>query len=1053
MERILQSFSVNTPFRLCLMLCILVMFCFTTTNAQDTILAKSSTWNYLDDGTDPGATWLDSGFNDGSWASGAGILGYGTLTEGAITTTVDAGPKNNQYATYYFRTEVTLTDPSYTNLIINLLGVDGVVLYINETEVINNNMPGTWDNSTFSSSNIGNAEEVYSSYSRLDTYFKSGINTIAVEVHAASDRNKDLGFDLEILGVDYSHYILPPTGEWYYLDDGTNQGTSWRDSGFDHSSWASGGAILGYGTLDGASITTTVSYGSDAGAKYPTTYFRKEVTVTNPDFDLLKITLLADDGAIIYINGKKAVSLGMPGTYDYLTYANKTAAGLDEGDYETYIIPDSFLVNGVNTFAAEIHQVNASSSDLGFDMTVEGMVGTVVNGEIFLDLDGNGILSGYDTWGSGAIEIRAYNDADSNGIYTDAEIYDSYLTNPHGDYTLFVDTSVRHLVIKLMTEDMDEVVEYTTDTVYTYTIDASSPDTLTYNFGQLGPRSLCLLIADDQSAIDEYYIANRITGKNKFMATIEGRDLIEALAIRIGMDSMWACDEGQFGSVDIETGVFTPIGTGIGSAVGLLNGSVTSQNLNDIDGMAYDGLNDLLYGVHRMNGSYDLLFVIDRATGSFVDNHFGVDRDFVKIKGTSVMHDVDDIAFNPFSGQLLAVNNSGNGDSARYITIDPSDGSSTVISIVGVGDFEGIGYYNTGELYGTTGIVNAPGYADNTFYQIDRNTGVGTRLDTLYSGAIDVEACDCLTGPTENLISGVVFYDNDSSGTYESEIDSAYGSILLYLYRDANGNGVIDSGDYIIDSTYTNPGTGFYVFLTDSLGDFLMRPVIDGTPLESNNTTTGDSITEDATFSFHGDFDGKNDFGFHISSGQPYLPVSWLGITAEWIEPDDALVKWTTGSEVNSSHFIVERKVGEGLFSPIGKVRASGNSNESTDYYFDDFGAKLLASNILHYRIRQVDYNGKSELSEVVSLQKQENNLITVYPNPVNDVLNINLNAKGDYQVSIIDMVGNEVLSLNGYNKNKFSPIRIEELNLLTRGMYLVRITYNGEDTIVKLIK
>ena len=84
---------------------------------------------------------------------------------------------------------------------------------------------------------------------------------------------------------------------------------------------------------------------------------------------------------------------------------------------------------------------------------------------------------------------------------------------------------VRHLAVKLMTEDMDEQVEYTTDTIAIETLTLASNDTVTNDFGQLGPRSLCLLIADDQSANDEYYLANRITGKQEFVATMETNEI------------------------------------------------------------------------------------------------------------------------------------------------------------------------------------------------------------------------------------------------------------------------------------------------------------------------------------------------------------------------------------------------------------------------------------------------------------------------------------------------------------------------------------------------
>lgn len=65
--------------------------------------------------------------------------------------------------------------------------------------------------------------------------------------------------------------LVPAGSVWKYLDNGTDQGTAWRGTGFDDSAWASGPAPLGYGDP----VSTTVNYGPDPNNKYITTYFRK----------------------------------------------------------------------------------------------------------------------------------------------------------------------------------------------------------------------------------------------------------------------------------------------------------------------------------------------------------------------------------------------------------------------------------------------------------------------------------------------------------------------------------------------------------------------------------------------------------------------------------------------------------------------------------------------------------------------------------------------------------------------------------------------------------
>ncbi|MCP5056481.1 MAG: hypothetical protein GY937_07100 [bacterium] len=64
--------------------------------------------------------------------------------------------------------------------------------------------------------------------------------------------------------------VLVPAGStWSYLDDGSDQGTAWRDPLFDDTGWAIGPAELGYG--DGGE-STVLGYGPDPNDKYVTSY-------------------------------------------------------------------------------------------------------------------------------------------------------------------------------------------------------------------------------------------------------------------------------------------------------------------------------------------------------------------------------------------------------------------------------------------------------------------------------------------------------------------------------------------------------------------------------------------------------------------------------------------------------------------------------------------------------------------------------------------------------------------------------------------------------------
>ena len=161
---------------------------------------------------------------------------------------------------------------------------------------------------------------------------------------------------------------------WKYLDNGTDQGTAWKETNFTDSAWASGPAQLGYGDGDEA---TVVSYGPNSASKNITTYFRRSFQVTNlVTFTNLAVRLLRDDGAVVYLNGVEVFRSNLPdGAIGYQTLAVNAVSGTDESTFFTAPIPLGLLRAGTNVVAVEIHQADVTSSDSSFDLELLGNTG------------------------------------------------------------------------------------------------------------------------------------------------------------------------------------------------------------------------------------------------------------------------------------------------------------------------------------------------------------------------------------------------------------------------------------------------------------------------------------------------------------------------------------------------------------------------------------------------------------------------------------------------------------------------------------------------------
>jgi hypothetical protein len=164
------------------------------------------------------------------------------------------------------------------------------------------------------------------------------------------------GFTRQVLG----EIFVSRESQWKYEASGANLGASWKESGYDDSSWNSGGAMLGFGENY---IVTTLPSG------FITYYFRTTFTLNDDPSTIQSLTLLAnyDDGFVAYINGQEVTRRQLPpGTITYTS----TASSHESGDFEEIDISShtNALVMGTNLLAVEIHQRSAGSSDVAMDM-------------------------------------------------------------------------------------------------------------------------------------------------------------------------------------------------------------------------------------------------------------------------------------------------------------------------------------------------------------------------------------------------------------------------------------------------------------------------------------------------------------------------------------------------------------------------------------------------------------------------------------------------------------------------------------------------------------
>lgn len=174
--------------------------------------------------------------------------------------------------------------------------------------------------------------------------------------------------------------ILARGSAWHYYDQGSLDGTSWKTSGYNDSQWAVGNAPLGYFVTDASNsrgYNTFISYGGNTNDKYPTSYFRIPVDLSDAPAsgDVFTLDFSCDDGFVIYVNGTEAGRYLMPsGTPTFSTFASSYAP--DNPDSGTMTLKASLFKKGRNIIAVELHNNAANSTDLYWDAALTAEVTT-----------------------------------------------------------------------------------------------------------------------------------------------------------------------------------------------------------------------------------------------------------------------------------------------------------------------------------------------------------------------------------------------------------------------------------------------------------------------------------------------------------------------------------------------------------------------------------------------------------------------------------------------------------------------------------------------------
>jgi hypothetical protein len=334
------------------------------------LLSRRAPWRYLDTGTDPGSLWTRPDFNDSSWPLGPAELGFGDGDEATVINS------SSSRITTYFRTTFLATNLSNTAVVTaRLLRDDGAVVWLNGIEVWRSNMPeiGAIGSASPASTTVGGIDERLWHTRSFSPWALRPTNSVAVEVHQPNSTSSDLSFNFELDAHSSAPLVLVPAGSvWRYRDSGVAPPADWTLPGFNDSTWSPGVAQLGYGDGDEA---ITLNFGIDPTNKHVATWFRHAFVLDGASgVSALRLRLLRDDGAAVYLNGTEIFRNNMPaGTIMPDTLASTAITGGDENAVLQAALDETPLLTGTNIIAVELHQATRDSTDLSFDLELSAI--------------------------------------------------------------------------------------------------------------------------------------------------------------------------------------------------------------------------------------------------------------------------------------------------------------------------------------------------------------------------------------------------------------------------------------------------------------------------------------------------------------------------------------------------------------------------------------------------------------------------------------------------------------------------------------------------------
>jgi hypothetical protein len=269
--------------------------------------------------------------------------------------------------------------------------------------------------------------------------------------------------------------------------------------------------------------------------------------------------------------------------------------------------------------------------------------------------------------------------------------------------------------------------------------------------------------------------------------------------------------------------------------------------------------------------------------------------------------------------------------------------------------------------------------------------------------------------------------------------------------------GTIGTNDYIAVKVIYDPVVDSWTLQYEANPTGFTDPAV--ASFSTIGTVTNSTYTTSGGFVFTGPMFTHNSIADHRGKFDNLLIIQeWvLPITLQTFEAfplgNDVSLNWITGTEIDNDFFTIEHSLDGNQFTPLANIDGAGTSVIENQYNFEH---NNLPAGTHYYRLKQTDFNGRFEYSDVITAHIDGSfHATNLSPNPAAGELMVSMLQTADQSgtLSVVNLAGQILMEQTFNAEEGYNNFQVS-LGNLPSGVYMLKIAGNsGETESIQFVK